>query len=114
MFMPKTGISVTLRDDNLLWLKGRARATGARSLSKTLDDLVTAARTGRASPLADVRSVAGTIDIGADDPDLEKADAYIRDLFAASYAQPFLVRDGLDTPRRPSSAKAGKFKKPRG
>jgi hypothetical protein len=49
MFMPKKGISVTLQDDNLLWLKGRTVAVKGRSLSETLDDLVTAARTGGTS-----------------------------------------------------------------
>ena len=93
IFMPKTGISVTLRDDNLLWLKGRARATGSKSLSETLDELVTAARAGGRGPVAAVRSVAGTVDVGAGDPGLERADEYIRELFTASHNQPFLVRE---------------------
>ncbi len=99
--MPKTGISVTLRDDNLLWLKGRTRATGARSLSETLDAIVSAARAGGPYPAEGARSVAGTVDIAADDPNLDHADAYIRDLFGASIAQPFRVREASSRPRPP-------------
>ena len=93
MFMPKSGISVTLRDDNLVWLRGRTKATGARSLSETLDAIVSAARAGGLGPAGASRSVAGTVDIAGDDPDLEQADAYIRDLFTASQARPFVVRE---------------------
>ena len=64
--MPKRGVSVTLRDENLLWLKSRTVATKGRSLSETLDELVTAARTSRDVPAAAVRSVVGTVDIAAD------------------------------------------------
>jgi hypothetical protein len=93
MFMPKSGISVTLRDENLLWLKSRTVATKGRSLSETLDDLVTAARTSRTVPEAAIRSVVGTVDIAADDPNLERADDYIRDVVTGSLARPFLVRE---------------------
>jgi hypothetical protein len=93
MFMPKRGVSVTLRDENLLWLKSRTVATKGRSLSETLDELVTAARTSRDVPAAAVRSVVGTVDIAADDPDLERADDDIRDIVTGSLARPFLVRE---------------------
>ena len=43
--MPKKAVSVTLGTDNLLWLKGRAGAAGARSMSELLDRLITEART---------------------------------------------------------------------
>ncbi len=89
--MPKKGVSVTLHDDNLLWLKGRTIASKGRSLSDTLDSLVTAARTG-GDPIA-VRSVVGTLDIAEDDPGLEKADAYIGTLVDDSVRRPVLVRD---------------------
>jgi hypothetical protein len=91
--MPKTAISVTLRDENLLWLKSRTVATKGRSLSETLDELVTAARTSRDVPAAAVRSVVGTVDIAADDPNLERADDYVRDVVTRSLARPFLVRE---------------------
>ena len=93
MFMPKTGISVTLRDENLLWLKSRTVATKGRSLSETLDELVTAARTSREVPAAAIRSVIGTVDIAADDPNLDRADDYIRDVTTGSLARPVLVRE---------------------
>jgi hypothetical protein len=93
MFMPKKGISVTLQDDNLLWLKSRTVATKGRSLSETLDALVTAARTTGDVPASAVRSVAGTIDIANDDPNLERADEYIRGAVTASLSRPILVRE---------------------
>jgi hypothetical protein len=73
------------------WLKGRNREHG--NLSAAVDDLITAARAGRFGAPAAVRSVAGTIDIAADDPNLERADRAIRDLFAASLARPLQVPD---------------------
>jgi hypothetical protein len=91
--MPKRGISVTLQDDNLLWLKSRTVALKGRSLSETLDDLVTAARTSGDVPGHTIRSVVGTIDIAADDPDLDNADAYLRSLVSSSLSRPFLVRE---------------------
>ena len=86
-------LSITLRSDNLLWLRGRTKATGSRSVSETLDTLISAARAGGPSHPGMARSVAGTIDVAADDPNLERADAHIRDLFATSLAQPVLVRE---------------------
>ena len=84
---------MTLHDENLLWLKSRTVATKGRSLSETLDELVTAARTSREVPAAAIRSVIGTVDIAADDPNLERADDYIRDVVTGSLARPFLVRE---------------------
>jgi hypothetical protein len=91
--MTKRGISVTLHEENLLWLRSRTVATKARSLSDTLDRLVTAARTSRDVPAAAVRSVVGTVDIAADDPNLERADDDIRDIVTGSLARPFLARE---------------------
>jgi hypothetical protein len=93
MFMPKRGISVTLDDTNLLWLKSRTMASKARSLSETLDSLVTAARTGGTTPAAAMRSVAGTVDIAGDDPNLDRADAYVRQLVDASLLKPVVARE---------------------
>ena len=93
MFMPKRGISVTLREENLLWLKSRTVAKKGRSLSETLDDLVTAARISRNAPQSTVRSVVQTIDIAMDDPALEQADDYIRGAMTGSLSRPFLVRE---------------------
>ncbi|MEZ5320061.1 MAG: hypothetical protein R2752_21855 [Vicinamibacterales bacterium] len=91
--MPKSPISVTLGAENLVWLKGRARALGARSVSETLDRIVTEARLGGAPTDAAIRSVVGTIDIAPDDPDLAGADAYLRQLFDASVQRPVVARD---------------------
>ena len=85
-------MSVTLDADNVAWLKGRAGATGMRSVSELLDRLVTAARqSGRVGPS---RSVVGTIDIDASDPGLDKADAAVGALFEASLGRPLVVREG--------------------
>ena len=108
MLMPKRGISVTLRDENLLWLKSRTVATKGRSLSETLDELVTAARTSGDVPAAAVRSVVGTVDIAADDPNLERADDHIRDIVTGSLARPFLVREEPPADATPRSKKAGR------
>lgn len=102
MFMPKRGISVTLDTENLIWLKSRTLATKGRSLSETLDDLVTTARTSGAVPAAAVRTVRGTVDIATDDLGLDRADEYVRQLVGSSLARPFLVREepAPPTPRK--------------
>jgi hypothetical protein len=92
IFMPKTPLSVTLEKANLLWLKGRAAARKKRSLSDTLDEILTAARQGGRGADAP-RSVAGTIDLADDDPELERAGAVVRAMFDESMARPFLVRE---------------------
>jgi hypothetical protein len=90
MFMPKEPVSVTLDRDNLVWLRGRAARTKRRSLSDTLDEIVTAARLGGSASGA-IRSVVGTVDIAADDPALERADQYIREQVEASLSRPLTV-----------------------
>jgi hypothetical protein len=107
MFMPKKGVSVTLDGTNLLWLKSRTVATKARSLSETLDSLVTAARTGGTMPAVASRSVAGTVDIADDDPNLDRADAYVRQLVDASLSKPMVARES------PPPCRAGKSRGPR-
>jgi hypothetical protein len=79
--MPKQAISVTLRDDNLLWLRGRSRAARHRSVSETLDRLIADARAGVRASDAPSRSVKGTIRIVSGDPSLARADALVRALF---------------------------------
>jgi hypothetical protein len=92
MFMPKQPLSVTLEQDNLLWLRGRAAGRKRKSLSDALDEILTAARLG--GPAADApRSVVGTVDIAPADPDLEHADEYVRAQFAASLARPVIARE---------------------
>jgi hypothetical protein len=97
--MPKQPLSVTLERDNLLWLRGLTARGKRKSLSDALDALVTAARlAGTHGPS---RSVAGTVDIPPDDPDLTGADAYIRSLFAASLSKPLVGPE-----RSPKNARA--------
>lgn len=92
MFMPKQPLSVTLDEQNVLWLKGRAASTKRRSLSEALDALITAARAG--GPGADaVRSVAGTVDIADDDPDLRLADSYVNAVVTSSIERPSIARE---------------------
>ena len=86
--MPKTAVSVTLSDDNLSWLRGRTMALKARSLSETLDTLVTRARRGGEGALTAARSVVGTIDITDDDPGLADADRLVRRLVDSSLSRP--------------------------
>jgi hypothetical protein len=107
MFMPKKGISVTLHEANLLWLKSRTVARKGRSLSETLDDLVTAARTS-AAPAGITRSVVGTVDIADIDPELDQADAYLQGLVSASISRPFLARETPpDRTRAPRGRRRG-------
>jgi hypothetical protein len=82
---------VTLHSDNLTWLKARAGAIGARSVSDLLDQLVSDAR--RATPGGAVRSVVGTIDIDQSDPLLTDADDVLRTVFDASLKRPALVKE---------------------
>jgi hypothetical protein len=89
--MSKKAVSLTLDEANLLWLRGRGHGRG--NLSAAVDDLITEARAGRLGGAAPVRSVVGTIDLAADDPELERADSAVRELFAASLARPMRVRD---------------------
>jgi hypothetical protein len=92
MFMAKEPVSVTLGRENLLWLRGRAARTKRRSLSDTLDEIVTAARLGGHGS-GSIRSVVGTVDIAGDDAGLERADQYVRGEFDASLARPLTVHE---------------------
>ena len=105
--MPKKALSVTLAHENLLWLQGQTVASKRKSLSDTIDGLITQARqSGQVAPLT-VRSVVGTIDIDPHDPDLLTADADIRALFDRSLRRPFVVREKLQ------HRSARRLKKPR-
>ena len=57
--MSKQAVSVTLRLDNLLWLKTRLKAAGRRSLSEALDEVITEARAGAGAAAVKRRSVIG-------------------------------------------------------
>ncbi len=105
--MPKQAISVTLDAENITWLKGRARGAGARSISDLLDRIISQARAaGRTGP---ARSVVGTIDIDAGDPLLERADAALSSMFAASLRRPVRGRETAPAPAgRSRRAKRGR------
>ena len=91
--MPKKAVSLTLDESNLVWLRGVSARSGARSLSETVDHIVSAAReSGDAHPQS-IRSVVGTIDINEGDPLLEVADAVVGGLFERSLARPFPVKE---------------------
>src|SRR6185295_3813231 len=93
MFVPKTAISVTLERDNLVWLRSQTATARRRSVSETLDRIVTdARRSGRVADAA-IRSVVGTIDLNPDDPDLAKADRYVREIFDASTGRPARITE---------------------
>jgi hypothetical protein len=116
MFMPKSPISVTLDADNLLWLKGQTASGKRRSLSDTLDALVTAARAGAHGGTTS-RSVVGTIDIAADDPGLEEADAYVRSAIEDSLAGGLVVHESRATytaQNAPAKPRGATPRKPRG
>lgn len=90
--MPKRPLSITLEADNLIWLRGRAASRKRRSLSETIDEILTSVRTG-AQGVVSSRSVVGTVDLAADDPGLDRADSYIRGEIEASLARPSAVRE---------------------
>jgi hypothetical protein len=87
----KRAISLTLDADNLIWLRARAGAVGARSVSDLLDRLVTEARTRQ--PGGPPCSVVGTIDLDPGDPLLLEADAAVRSAFERSLGRPLLVKE---------------------
>lgn len=89
----KRAISVTIDEDNLLWLKGQAGASASGSVSEVVDRLIGEARAGGRTDAAAVRSVVGSIDLPRDDEDLAGAEAYVRTIFERSLARPMAVRD---------------------
>jgi hypothetical protein len=99
---------VTLDEVNLTWLRGRARVTSNGNVSSALDTLITQARTGGTSGKP-VRSAVGLVAIPADDPDLSKAKAAVRALFAESLSRPLFVREDS----APSAARGSRTSRPR-
>lgn len=89
----KRAISVTIGEDNLLWLKGQAGSSAGGSVSAVLDRLVREARAGGRTDAGAIRSVVGSIDLPPDDPDLSGADTYTRNLFDRSLGRPMQVRE---------------------
>ena len=91
--MSKKAVSVTLDESNLLWLKGLTERSGARSLSDTIDRLIATARESGDAAANAARSVMGTIDIAAFDPELHHADLALDQLFAKSLSRPMLAKE---------------------
>ena len=89
----RRAVSVTIDEENLLWLKAQAAASAKGSVSEILDRLVGDARAAGRTGAAAIRSVAGTIDLPADDPDLAEASAYVRTMFAQSLRRPLAVKE---------------------
>jgi hypothetical protein len=99
----KKAVSITLGDENLLWLKGQAAATTGGNVSEVIDRLVRQARTKGTADVV-VRSVVGTIDLPSD-ADLEDAGTGVRDLFERSLRRPLRVRE--QAPRTKTRARRG-------
>ena len=109
--MPKQAVSVTLEQENLLWLRGQVRAARRKSLSEVLDSLVAEARTGGLVQEAAILSVVGTIRIADADPDLRQADAAVRSLFPGPLRPRKKAGGASDAkPRRPDPQR----RRPRG
>src|SRR5713226_1579964 len=89
--MLKQPISVTLEPENITWLKARVGATGFRSVSELLNELVTQAR--KKGAVGPTTSVVGTIDVDAADPLLLGADQAVRAQFEASLGRPLRVKE---------------------
>jgi hypothetical protein len=100
----KRAISITLAEDNLLWLKGQAGASASGSVSEIIDRLVGEARTGGRTDAAAIRSVVGLVDLPREDEDLAEADAYVRSQFDRSLGRPMAVRE---TPPEPKAKRRG-------
>lgn len=96
--MAKVAVSVTLDENNLLWLRARAAQRKRRSLSDTIDEVVTAARTG-GEAVRPIRSVVGTVSFT--DADLRAAEAEVRALFEESASRPFEVHEPRAVYRAP-------------
>ena len=75
-------ISVDLETENLRWLQDRATASGARNISKTLNEVLAKIRAG--SIAVKPRSIRGTIRLPESDPDLKRGTEKVRELFQRS------------------------------
>jgi hypothetical protein len=87
----KAAISVTLDPANLVWLRARVGAGGARSVSALLDRLIADARSRGSAHTP--TSVVGTIDVAGSDPLLLGADDAVRGMFRSSLQRPLLVKE---------------------
>jgi len=88
--MSRQAISVTLDEDNILWLRARAGAARLRSVSELLNQIVSMARRSKSAP--HLKSVVGTLRIAPDDCALETADAAVLELFDAALTGASMAR----------------------
>jgi hypothetical protein len=101
--MNKRAVSVTLRPDNVLWLKTRVKASGGRSLSQALDEIITEARTGATALATERRSVVGNARIPASEAGLSRAAQEIRAQFRRAIGS--RTEPSRATKARPASRK---------
>jgi hypothetical protein len=101
----KQPISVTLSPDNLVWLRGRARAEALGSLSEFLDRLITRARFGGDAPRT-ARSMKGALAGLATEP-VDDTAAISPDVWQAWQARWDDLLAGIDTTRPRPARKAG-------
>jgi len=87
----KKAISVTLKSENLLWLKAQAAARTGGNVSEIVDRLIRDARTASTMDRAAIRSVVGTINL-PDDESLAETESSVRTMFDRSLSRPTLVR----------------------
>ena len=87
----KKAISVTLKSENLLWLKAQAAARTGGNVSEIVDRLIRDARATSTTDRAAIRSVVGTINL-PDDESLAETETSVRTMFDRSLSRPTLVR----------------------
>ncbi len=75
-------VSVDLETENLRWLQSRANISGARNISKTLNEVLAKVRAGGFA--AKPRSVRGTIRLPEADLELESAGKHLSEQFRRS------------------------------
>lgn len=93
-------ISVTLDEENLLWLRSEALASEQGNLSRALDRIVRDARLARRGATGTGRSVKGTIGPVPDDVELEEAAEEVRAMFARAASGALLARERTPARRR--------------
>lgn len=69
--MSSKTIDVTLDPGNLIWLEAKAIASGRRTVSEVLNEIIAGARTGNHRGVPEVKSVVGQASISDADPSLQ-------------------------------------------
>jgi hypothetical protein len=100
-------ISVTLDEENLLWLRAVAVASAQGNLSRALDRILREARLARRADVGGGRSVQGTIGPVPDDSELEKAAEEIRAMFESSASRALVARERPPVAARRAARRRG-------